>query len=213
MKKNNKHENEFVVSKNDLISVALLYNFLANESDTISINRVNAYYGFISNFNYYRPKYQFKFVNPENSSLNNSDIFSSEKILNEELKKNGIIKNDSDYQIDSISDIIRIYKSIPEEVLNRSLSKKALTMIGVDRDNLKIDSITRKSDAFMNVYSMSEVSAGISVKNRLRECGYSNIRIKNINYKGIINHSLFKVYYSADIKSDIVDLEKQMIKK
>ena len=65
----------------------------------------------------------------------------------------------------------------------------------------------------MNIYSMSEMAAKRSVINILKECGFDNIKIGSVFYKGMVGDHMFEVNYSAEKNNDVVDLNKQMTKR
>lgn len=88
-----------------------------------------------------------------------TDGFDSSGAEIEETDWIGISKSEKDYKIENIDRIIFNCKSIPEEVLSSTLSSDALGLIGVNRDNLKIQNVTKNYKDYMNVYSMSETQA------------------------------------------------------
>jgi len=216
--KNNGKETRYIISKNDLVPVALLYIYLANQSTSISGSQISDYYNYISNFRYYRPDCLFVLLEEDRDLYKSMFMTKSEKKECDDFseigisKKIGFSESESLYEITNIEKIIKYYKTLPDEIIHRSLTKNALNLIDVDRHDLKIDTISQKYNGSIDIYSMNQNASGISAINRLQECGYHDIRIKNISFKPLKYNHIYQVSYSAEKNNDVVELNKQMIK-
>lgn len=209
-------ERTITISKNDLAAVALLYNFLSKNSTSLSSSEIEDFYRYVSSLNYCRPWTTFKFTEKEDPEYDflefawgfGTDGFDSSGAEIEETDWIGISKSEKDYKIENIDRIIFNCKSIPEEVLSSTLSSDVLGLIGVNRDNLKIQNVTKNYKDYMNVYSMSETQAIKKVVKRLEEHGFKNVKIGSVFYKGMMNDHVFEVRYNSQRTFYTLNFEK-----
>ncbi len=196
---NSKDKSIITISRNDLTAVALLYNFLANDKATVSINEVYNFYNYIEQCGYYSQQDSFEFVEYEETP---------NTMLEQSIGKEYV-----EYKALNIEYIMEHYQKLPEEIINKTLTKDALHLIGVIRKHLTIDSTSKNYHNHFDIHAMGEKQAMESVTDSLTRAGFNNIKITNVFYQGMQGDHLYSVTCNADKSLDTINIEKAKMKK
>ena len=196
----NENNKEIItITKNDLASVALLYNFLANDSMTLPNHKINEFYDYIRFNHYYRSNTTFEFVEEHENPVTPRYFNLVESIE----------KHYSEYEALDIDYLIDYYHHIPPEIIDKTISEKSFSIVGVNPEKIPIIPVTENYCSHINIYAMSEEGAMRSASHALYDNYYENIKIHSAFYEGMKSGDhLYKVNYSASRTFDTIDIEQ-----
>ena len=186
------------ITNQDIISVALLYKYLQDNSETIHYYSVGKY---------------IKEVNEGistrlNSMFDTSIIFDDDE-SKENYKRIGIKKDKLgfQYKIDDLEKVVQAYLSLPEEMTDVTLRSDLLEIIDVDRDNLKLSEVDKKVHGYTDINALSAAYAIEWTNKYLQDFGCHNIKINSTFFSEGSAFGGFNASYEADRTFRKVDVK------
>ena len=195
----NKNEIIITISLSDLIAVALLYNFLANGSTSLYVGKVLNLYYYISNSKYYNKKDSYMFTMKERKK---SKKFDKSVEYNIEGK----------YEAINLENLVEYYRRLPIDIINKTLTKEALHLIGVAKEDLDIVTNTRDYSNCAKIQTMHAEDAKKYLLRTLDEKGFKNIIITEFSYQGTRGDHTYSISYTAEEVLESLDQEKVKVK-
>lgn len=172
-----------IVEKYDLIVIALVYNYLAN-------NRYELPERFIDDF------INATFKNLI-SSDNNYEV-SDELLEVENYEGYLFAKKESKYILKSIEHAGYLYNFQSDDVIMATLQENALNSIDVERENLRLERSYKRKSGVVDVYSLEAKRASESAKKILENKGYTGIKIGSITPDQLDGDKGYHVSYICD---------------
>jgi len=152
--------------KNFLVSIALTYNYLANESETLTIEAINNY---------------LEAVNRNIRLRDGKNVFLVNENL-ESMPNYGIGKGKNTYFLVDIKKAQDHFSWLNNETITATLSKEALEKLGITKEKILIEKTTEERVGKKELYSTNPNSSHIAetTKSILENVGYSDITITDI---------------------------------
>lgn len=173
-----------IVRGENVILVALMYNYIANHETNLSSREIN------------------KFIEAVNNSLQKSgnyyEIQMNDSNFGEAFFGFDFDKEKERYILISLRFIEWVYDCQPEEVITATLKKSALSTIGVDRKNLKIEKQYRSESGQMDIYSLKATDAQERTKKILESEGCRKIIIDSTIPDMLGDDKGYRVSYSCE---------------
>lgn len=178
------------VNKSDLITLALVYNYVANDKRKLKIKDVE------------------NFISMVEFSLFSKGIFLSD-IKEDDVCFYRIDKEDN-YALAgtcSISDIcVSCIDEIPQDVFLDTLKQESLTMIGVERNKLRVVSVNERKNDDVELFSLGAGYASLNAVKKLEDCGCRNIMVNSVFFLGMKPDYLWRVSVIYDHDRYYLDL-------
>jgi len=190
------------VNRTNLITLALVYNYVANDKTTLKVSDVNNFISFLE--------------------FSTFDRFFSANITRNEDDERTVyyIDENHNYVLRSpqyVATICQRYvDEIPQDIFLETLKPEYLSFIGVDKKDLKLVSVEEHKNNSMELFSMSASSASSNAIKILDERGYRNIRVNSVFFLGMKPDYLWDVsvkYDSDRYYLDLGDKEKSYCKR
>lgn len=173
-----------IVRGRSIILVALIYNYIANNKTNLSSREVE------------------RFIEAVSNSLQKSDnyyeIQMNESKFCEAFLGFTFDKEKKQYILISLRFIEWVYDCQPEEVITATLKESALSAIGVDRKNLKIEKQYRLEGGQMDIYSLQATDAQERTKKILESEGCRKIIIGSTIPDMLEDDKGYHVSYSCE---------------
>lgn len=188
-------------NKTNVVALALIYNFISNGTNAISIDQFNLFKGLID-YNLYSKLGETWIPYTEDEQ----DYYHYDN-------KNGQIVLNNIYDLGNMC--FYYVDNMPQEILKISLESDILSVLGVDRDKIKTYTKIEHKKETIGVYSASVAGALESVRNSLDKAGYKNIEIKSAFFTKFDDECGYNVSTSYDIEKLSIDLKtscKNLIK-
>lgn len=194
----------------NITTIALIYNYLANNNYSIDMNIINSFLEFIKER--MTKKYQMYEID---LSTRNSDIFlNSFFIMGSITNKKILMLNLGN----NLNDIYTHYSNfIPSELITETLNEEALQIIGVNKKDLKICTESKVYTKTEEVYEKNLETAIQTVKNMNSHFGTEEVKIINVSSMRKENRTVYNIEIEYTKTKEWIDesmfSEKQKIKK
>lgn len=180
------------VNKTDLITLALVYNYVANDKKSLNVCDVDNFISYLE-FMVFNKSFSGDIINEEDD----------EKTCYYIDEKHNYVLRFPEY----IATICQRYvDNIPQDIFLETLKPEYLSLIGVDRDNLKLVSVNEHKNDSMELFSMGASSASSNAIKILDERGCKNIRVNSIFFLGMKPDYLWRVSVKYDCDRFYLDL-------
>lgn len=191
---------EIYFEKNAVAFIALVYNYISNESDRLSEKDVEDFIEKVCfNLGYNHVEYE---------------MLTDEKDL-DELYFYGIEFDyeKREYILKSLNNLVYLYDNQHKEVIKASLQRDSLSEIYVNRDKLKIVESYSPKSGIKDVYSSECASAKRTTASILEAQGCKNIKIGNAIPGQLEGDKGYHVRYSCDELFEKVNVSEIKLKK
>lgn len=217
------------ITKNNIASIALLYNYLVNNKSNLSTEEIDSFYNkYISMIsNKYKDKYIFLDVEFNENDFARNNIYISNILYNYYYRNNsfkspnkiyekdylGVTKDEEEYVINDINAIMLNYRSLPDEIIDFSLNNEVLNTINIHLDDLKYDTFIKQYDNYLDIASLSEKRALELAKSKISNCGLYDISINNITYLNDADSHNYRISYEAKKDYKKVNIKEMILKR
>ena len=150
------------IEKSRIIFIALIYNYLANNINSLNEEIVMDYVINIIK-NLYKNNYDVTGSMKNNSALNLWGVSYD--------------KDKGEYMLNSLKNIDLLYNMQPKELINASLQDSALILIGVNKKSLQIEREYYLKGGVKDIYSLRAKDAVEKTVDILESQGCKNIKI------------------------------------
>lgn len=150
------------IEKSRIIFIALIYNYLANNINSLNEEIVMDYVINIIK-NLYKNNYDVTGSMKNNSALNLWGVSYD--------------KDKGEYMLNSLKNIDLLYNMQPKELINASLKDSALILIGVNKKSLQIEREYYLKGGVKDIYSLRAKDAVEKTVDILESQGCKNIKI------------------------------------
>lgn len=218
---------KMTITKNNLASIILLYNYLINNQHSISKSVVDIFYQmYENNFNnLYEDKYNFideEIIESDFAKKNISipNILHNYYFRNHSFRSpNKIresdylgIKIDNQYYITDLNAVMLNYRSLPIEIVDYSLNNEVLKNINLQLNKLKQDTCIKEYAKYLDVYSLNKEFALELAKNKINDYGYYDVNINSIDYSNKNSHN-YRIAYDAKRELKRVNVHQMVLKR
>ena len=180
------------INKTDLITLALVYNYLANDKTKLKVSDVN------------------NFISLLDFTMFNKSFSASYRNEEDDEKTYYYIDEDRYYNlrsVDYIATICHYYVDvIPQDIFLETMKPEFLSLIGVEKDNLKLIKTSESKNDSMQLYSMGASSASLNAVKILKERGCRNIMVNSVFFLGMKPDYLWNVSVKYDQDRYFLDL-------
>ena len=186
------------VSRSNLINLALVYNYLVNKKDKISVNVINKY---IEVINMYLKRDNKDKISENNNIKNNSVynyvIYDNEKYI--QLNKNLVLENLYHDTVHSLEDYL----------LNISLYEGVLDVLNIKREDLPIDNYyERKQENIDIIMTVKKEIAENVARKHLEMKGMKNVQINVSRLNHFDDDIGYTVSTTYDLLCEYLDISK-----
>lgn len=180
------------VNKTDLITLALVYNYVANDKTSLSVCDVDNFISYL----------EFMAFNKYFSCGISRDEDDERTCYYIDDKYNYIFRNP-----ENLSIICQRYvDNIPQDIFLETLKQDYLSLIGVKREDLNLVSVKEHKNDSMELFSMGASSASNNAVKILDERGCKNIRVNSVFFLGMKPDYLWRVSVKYDCDRFYLDL-------
>ena len=195
------------ITNQDIISVALLYKYLQDKSETVCYYDAGSYIKEVSAGISTRLNKKF------DASIILNDDESEENYKRVGIKKE---KQGFQYKIDDLEQVVKTYLSLPEEMTDVTLRRDLLEIIDVNRNNLRLSETDKKIRGYTDINALSAAYAIEWTNKYLQDFGCHNIKIHSTFFSEGSAFGGFNTSYEADRsfkKVDVKSYKLEYIKK
>lgn len=188
-------------SRSNLINLALIYNYLVNKEDKLSVDIINKYIELINKYLVSQYKNE---VNNKDKDDNNKDTYNYRYITLDNIE---YIKLNTDYI--NLEDIYleSIYR-VEDYILNTTLYEKVLNLLNIKRCDLPIESfLERKQDNIDVIWSSKDMASNV-VRKHLVMKGMKNIQINGVRQTIYGDDIGYRVFVTYDYPCEYLNVSK-----
>lgn len=181
------------INKTYITILALMYNYISNESDFLKIGQIDNFLNLINFGLYMERKNNLISYDEELQNIYYCDNFNKTVYL-----------NDPDYFFTDASAYI---SAIPKDIILTSLKDNILWALNVDKDKIKIVTGYKRVNSFIDVFALSKSDALKKAKGCLEACGYKNIEFNAAYPEQKYGDKSYHVIVSYDIETISFDTD------
>lgn len=150
------------INKTNITILALMYNYISNNSDSLEVRQINDFINLINIELYNEGNNNFISTKEENQNIYCYDMDGKNISLNSEI-----------YLLGAASSYIN---TIPKHIIFTSLKDSILCTLNADKDKIKIVTSYKCVNSFIDVFALSQFDALQKAKGCLEIYGYKNIK-------------------------------------
>ena len=186
-------------NRSNLINLALIYNYLINKSDKLSVDVINKYIKIINKYLEREQKGKISNKNNQNNNLNYTYINHD----NEEFIKLNIENND----IETL--YYETLHYLDDYLMNISLYQGTLDVLGIDRDDLPIENYPERKQGTIDIHMTTNKDMAENVaKKYLIMKGMKNIQVNGSISTHFDDDVGYKVYVTYDFICEFLNISK-----
>lgn len=194
----------------NIVTAALLYNYLANNNYSLEMDKINQYIEFVTKL--LQTKHQIYDID---LSMRTTNIYLDSFFII------GDLRTRMSASLNLSSDLLRIYneyiKYLPSELITESLNQDALRIIGVDKEKLKVCYDQTVFNITHDLYEKNDSIAKEKAINLLKKQGKKDIKIIDLKKEFVGDKYLYHINLSytrpREYLSDEIFTEKEKTKK
>lgn len=186
-------------SRSNLINLALIYNYLVNKEDKISVDIINKYFEVINKY----LKMQHKdIISPKDNQKDNFNSRYHIIVMDQFIKLNIDNINLEELYLDTIH-------SLDDYLINISLNERVLDVLKIKRDDLPIENYYESKNDIIDIYMTTKKDMAETVaRKHLEMKGMKDVQINGSELVMLDDDLGYRVYTSYNLLCDYLNIDK-----